>query len=81
MLHRALLVTILLAGCAPAANVARQPSADSVTPRSDQPARFLYVWAGDVDEKDPDFLAVVDIRRGSPTYRQVLTTVPSAPGA
>jgi hypothetical protein len=29
-----------------------------------------------VDEKDPDFLAVVDIRRSSPTYRQVLTTVP-----
>lgn len=40
------------------------------------PARFLYVWAGDKDEKESDFLAVVDVRRDSPTYAQVLTTVP-----
>ena len=40
------------------------------------PSRFLYVWAGDKDEKESDFLAVVDVRRDSPTYGQVLNTVP-----
>ncbi|HZF68313.1 MAG TPA: hypothetical protein VEZ47_09770, partial [Gemmatirosa sp.] len=40
------------------------------------PARFLYVWAGDKDEKESDFLAVVDVRVASPTYGQVLATEP-----
>ena len=40
------------------------------------PARFLYVWAGDVDGKDSDFLAVVDVRQDSPTYTKILTTTP-----
>ena len=40
------------------------------------PARFLYVWAGDTDAKDSDFLAVVDVGPGSPTYGSVLSTVP-----
>jgi hypothetical protein len=40
------------------------------------PSRFLYVWAGDKDEQDSDFLAVVDIGPASPTYGQVVTTEP-----
>lgn len=40
------------------------------------PARFLYVWAGDKAEQNEDFFAVVDVRHQSPTYGQVLTTVP-----
>lgn len=39
-------------------------------------ADLLYVWAGDADEADPDFLAVIDVRPGSARYGQVLTTVP-----
>jgi hypothetical protein len=39
-------------------------------------ARFLYIWAGDADFKESDFLAVVDIRPRSETYGEVLTTVP-----
>ena len=39
-------------------------------------ARFLYVWAGDKDERESDFLAVIDVRPASSTYGQVLTTVP-----
>jgi hypothetical protein len=34
------------------------------------------VWLGDKDERDADFLAVVDVRPASPTYAQVRTTVP-----
>lgn len=37
-------------------------------------ARYLYVWAGDKDEKESDFLAVVDVRPSSATYGQVLAT-------
>ena len=40
------------------------------------PARFLYVWAGDKDEKESDFLAVIDVRPSSATYGNVLSTVP-----
>lgn len=37
---------------------------------------LLYVWAGDVDEQDPDFLAVIDARAESPEYGRVITTIP-----
>ena len=40
------------------------------------PARFLYVWAGDKDEQHPDFMAVVDVQPGSPTYGEVVATEP-----
>lgn len=48
----------------------------SLQPRPDAPSRFLYVWAGDKDEKDTDFLAVVDVNQKSSTYGDVVTTVP-----
>jgi hypothetical protein len=40
------------------------------------PAPYLYVWTGDADRKESDFLAVMDVRPGSPTYAQVLSTHP-----
>jgi hypothetical protein len=40
------------------------------------PAGRLYVWAGDVDRADSDFLAVLDADPESPGYGFVLTTVP-----
>lgn len=46
------------------------------TPREDTSSRFLYVWAGDKDEKDSDFMAVVDIRPSSATYADVIATEP-----
>jgi hypothetical protein len=39
---------------------------------------LLYVWAGDADTADPDFLAVFDARPASPRYGELLTTVPVA---
>lgn len=38
---------------------------------------YLFVWAGDDDRKDPDFLAVVDARKGRPTYGTVISTIPT----
>ncbi|HQR17822.1 MAG TPA: selenium-binding protein SBP56-related protein [Gemmatimonadales bacterium] len=39
-------------------------------------APYLYVWAGDGDKQESDFLAVLDVRPGSPTYARVLSTLP-----
>jgi hypothetical protein len=36
----------------------------------------LLVWAGDAAHIAPDFIAVIDFDRNSPTYGQVLSTVP-----
>jgi len=44
--------------------------------QTDRPASFLYVWAGDADTLDSDFLAVIDVRPGSQTYARILSTVP-----
>ncbi len=40
------------------------------------PAAYLYVWAGDADTTESDFLAVIDVRPGSPAYGTVLSTLP-----
>lgn len=71
--HLRVLTALLaaLAGCAWAGS----PPKPSVAALG-EPARFLYIWAGDKDERDSDFLAVIDVRRASPTYGQVVTTVP-----
>ena len=37
---------------------------------------YLFIWAGDEDSKDPDFLAVIDARPGEPTFGQVIATLP-----
>ncbi len=41
-----------------------------------QPARHLFVWAGDVDRADSDFLAVLDADPESRGYGRVITTLP-----
>jgi hypothetical protein len=56
------------------------PATTTSTSADPAPARYLYVWAGDKDEKDPDFLAVVDVRPASPTYGQVVATEPVGTG-
>ncbi len=39
-------------------------------------AHYVYAWAGDADEKDSDFLAVIDVDPKSPTYGEVVATAP-----
>lgn len=43
---------------------------------SGDPATRLFVWAGDADRSDPDFLAVIDADPGSPDYGRVVATLP-----
>jgi hypothetical protein len=51
--------------------------APSTVPAQDAgPAPFLYVWTGDRDTLENDFLAVIDARPDSPTYARVLSTLP-----
>lgn len=46
--------------------------------RDDQASgSLLYVWAGDADTAQPDFLAVLDADTASATYGQVLSTTSS----
>ena len=38
--------------------------------------QYLFVWAADQDAEDSDFLAVIDANPASPSYGQVLRTLP-----
>ena len=49
---------------------------DNAGAQAPRPAPFLYVWAGDADTLDSDFLAVIDVRPGSPTFARVVSTLP-----
>ncbi len=40
------------------------------------PSPYLFVWAGDSDGKDSDFLAVIDARPGASSYGEVIATLP-----
>lgn len=51
--------------------VGAQPPANAV-----RPSEYLYLWTASADTTRPDFLAVVDARRASPRYGQLVTTVP-----
>ena len=37
---------------------------------------YLFVWAGDADRNESDFLAVIDVRPKSKRYGRVITTLP-----
>lgn len=41
-----------------------------------KPARYLYAWTGDADEKDSDYLAVIDADPASASYGKVVATAP-----
>lgn len=43
--------------------------------RGAEPSDFLYVWAWDKDGRDGDFLAVIDVAEGSPTYGSIVNSV------
>lgn len=42
-----------------------------------KPAQYLYAWTGDADEKDSDFLAVIDADPASASYGKVVATAPT----
>ena len=46
--------------------------------RPDQHESVLYVWSSDADQKDPDFLAVIDASPTSSSYGHLISTVPTS---
>src|SRR5256712_2560094 len=60
------------------------PADESVFVRGLPPGQhesLLYVWTSDADQKDPDFLSVLDADPASSSYGKVITTVPTgSPG-
>ncbi len=72
-----LLVAVVPALATPAA---RGPEDESVFVRglpAGQHESLLYVWTSDADQKDPDFLAVIDANPTSPSYGTVIATAPA----
>ena len=43
---------------------------------SDGGSDYLIVWAGDKDEKDSDFISIIDLRRSASTYGEIIATLP-----
>ena len=79
MRHHILSLVLLLAGLGVGARA--ETCLSPFVRVLDRPERFLYVWSVDADAKDSDFLAVVDVDIASPTYGQVINTVPvGSPG-
>jgi 56kDa selenium binding protein (SBP56) len=68
--------TLLVAGVLLAAGCSEAPSAPSLAPNEASGSQFLFVWAGDKDKVESDFLSVVDLRDGAPTYGDVVATLP-----
>jgi hypothetical protein len=62
-----LLCLALLGGCA---------TLDSRHRVGTAPSPYILVFAADQDEKQDDFLAVIDVRAGSPTVGRVIATTP-----
>ena len=72
MIDRRMLIVLILSGAlaCTATPDAAPVAADTTT------STHLYVWSGDADETDADFLAVIDVEPRSPTYGTVVRTVP-----
>jgi len=63
-----LLIVLVVAECHTAPQLMPKPHA-ALSP-------FLFVWAGDADQQDSDFLAVIDVDPRSATYTSVVASLP-----
>src|SRR3989454_2167876 len=76
------LAWLLIFAALPAALVTtrRGPEDESVFVhglKADQHESLLYVWTSDADQKDPDFLTVIDVDPKSPGYGKIVATAPT----
>ncbi|MEJ2318446.1 MAG: hypothetical protein P8Y21_03810 [Gemmatimonadales bacterium] len=67
---RVMTVALLSAGLSTGCSPDRPPE------EPDEASRYLFVWAGDPDPADSDFLAVIDVDPASGSYGEVLATAP-----
>ncbi|MFN2433027.1 MAG: hypothetical protein ABR599_09505 [Gemmatimonadota bacterium] len=66
------------AGAAPAGTDSLANTASVAAGEIDSRAArsYLFVWAGDADRRQSDFLAVLDVRPASPRYGRIVATLP-----
>jgi selenium-binding protein 1 len=70
--HRGLVVTAVCTALALSLPPAHAETCLSpFVKRLDRPEKVLYVYCVDADAKDNDFLAVIDVEKGSKTYGQI----------
>jgi selenium-binding protein 1 len=69
--QRASLVALAVAILATLPLVHAETCLSPFVKRLNRPERFLYVYCVDADGKDNDFLAVIDVAKGSKTYGQI----------
>jgi hypothetical protein len=62
----------LISACQPV----KPAATESVAAHASQGSPFLFVWSGDKDKAESDFLAVADLRNGSATYGDIVATLP-----
>lgn len=67
---------LALAAIATASSCTRTAEAPSAAPAADMGENLLYVWAGDIDGKESDFLAVIDADPQSTDYGRIIATTP-----
>lgn len=65
-----------MAGALLAASCGATPTQPVAEPQEATGSPFLFVWSGDKDKVESDFLSVVDLRDGSSTYGDVVATLP-----
>lgn len=51
-------------------------TAEGQNKRKEAPSPYLFVWAGDADRTETDFLAVIDVRPSAKRYGRIVTTLP-----
>jgi len=71
MRYRAPLIAAIMVGACHSA-----AAKSGTTPAEAAGSSFLFVWAGDADRQDSDFLAVIDVDPRSGHYASVVTTLP-----
>jgi hypothetical protein len=71
-----LIIAILSIAGSPSPDAALGQDSRTVGGRNSNPSPYLFVWSGDEDQKDSDFLAVIDANPASRTYGKVITTLP-----
>jgi methanethiol oxidase len=75
--------TLLLVAALPAGLLTARPGPEDESVfvrglRPDQHESVLYVWTSDADQKDPDFLTVIDASPTSSAYGTIIATVPTS---
>ena len=71
-----ILVAFFFFAIQPFDEIAFGDASQSPQPTTTSPSPYLFVWAGDEDRKDEDFLAVIDARPSQSSYGEVIATLP-----